>query len=153
MIRFKNKESLIFKLFTLSYIIIYLNTSLKLGYNSAAEGYGPGIFPIIISLCFFFLFFFFFLFYLILKNKKKETLNADQELKKNDYAKFFSIIIFPLFFINFLGIYIYLAIVLCYFNFKYSISFKVSLVFTTIVLFSIFFLSKLIKLSLPIGIF
>jgi len=149
MIRFKNKESLIFKLFTLSYIIIYLNTSLKLGYNSAAEGYGPGIFPIIISLCFFFLF----LFSCILKNKKKETLNADQELKKNDYAKFFSIIIFPLFFINFLGIYIYLAIVLCYFNFKYSISFKVSLVFTTIVLFSIFFLSKLIKLSLPIGIF
>jgi len=149
MIRFKNKESLIFKLFTLSYIIIYLNTSLKLGYNSAAEGYGPGIFPIIISLCFFFLF----LFSCILNNKKKETLNADQELKKNDYAKFFSIIFLPLFFINFLGIYIYLAIVLCYFNFKYSISFKVSLVFTTIVLFSIFFLSKLIKLSLPLGIF
>ncbi len=145
----KLNEIFFLKLFILVYLSTYFNSAIKFKLTSVQEGYGSGVFPIII----FFFFFILFLFYCIADIKKKETLVQNYKLDYQDFTTFLVIIFLPLIFINFLGIYVYLASVIFFLNFKYSFSLISSSIFITSVLISCFLFSKILKLSLPIGFF
>ena len=94
---FKITEELLFKILILTTFVIYFYLSLQFPSIPMQEGYGAGLFPLIISVSFFLF---------AIKDfftKNKEEFNK----KKNLVLVGFLIIIFiPMFFINLLGMYL-----------------------------------------------
>ncbi len=138
---FKITEELLFKVLILTAFIIYFYLSLQFPSISMQEGYGAGLFPIIISISFFLF---------AIKDfftKSKQEFNK----KENLILLGFLIIIFiPMYFINILGMYFVLALFLFYLNYVLKIPIIKNIIITlaTIVTAHLVFV-KIFKLSFP----
>ena len=97
---FKITEELLLKILILTTFVVYFYLSLQFPSIPLQEGYGAGLFPIIISISFF-----------LFAIKDFFTKNRQGfNVKENLVLLGFLIIIFiPMFFINFLGMYLVLG--------------------------------------------
>ena len=120
---FKITEELLLKILILTTFVVYFYLSLQFPSIPLQEGYGAGLFPIIISISFF-----------LFAIKDFFTKNRQGfNVKENLVLLGFLIIIFiPMFFINFLGMYLVLGLFLFYLNFVL----KIPLVKNTIITLS-----------------
>ena len=138
---FKITEELLFKILILTAFIIYFYLSLQFPSIPMQEGYGAGLFPLIISVSFFL----FAIKDFFTKNKKEFN------KKENLVLVGFLIIIFiPMFFINLLGMYLVLALFLFYLNYVLKIPIIKNIIITlsTIITVHLVFV-KIFKLSFP----
>ena len=138
---FKITEELLFKILILTTFVIYFYLSLQFPSIPLQEGYGAGLFPIIISISFF-----------LFAIKDFFTKNRQGfNVKENLVLLGFLIIIFiPMFFINFLGMYFTLGLFLFYLNFVLKIPLIKNTIITlsTIIVVHLVFV-KIFKLSFP----
>lgn len=138
---FKITEELIFKILILTTFVVYFYLSLQFPSIPLQEGYGAGLFPIIISISFF-----------LFAIKDFFTKNRQGfNVKENLVLLGFLIIIFiPMFFINFLGMYLVLGLFLFYLNFVLKIPLVKNTIITlsTIIIVHLVFV-KIFKLSFP----
>ncbi len=138
---FKITEELLFKILILTTFVIYFYLSLQFPSIPLQEGYGAGLFPIIISISFF-----------LFAIKDFFTKNRQGfNVKENLVLLGFLIIIFiPMFFINFLGMYFTLGLFLFYLNFVLKIPLVKNTIITlsTIIIVHLVFV-KIFKLSFP----
>ena len=138
---FKITEELIFKILILTTFVVYFYLSLQFPAIPLQEGYGAGLFPIIISISFF-----------LFAIKDFFTKNRQGfNVKENLVLLGFLIIIFiPMFFINFLGMYFTLGLFLFYLNFVLKIPLVKNTIITlsTIIIVHLVFV-KIFKLSFP----
>ncbi|MFL2525439.1 MAG: tripartite tricarboxylate transporter TctB family protein [Pelagibacteraceae bacterium] len=138
---FKITEELIFKILILTTFVVYFYLSLQFPSIPLQEGYGAGLFPIIISISFF-----------LFAIKDFFTKNRQGfNVKENLVLLGFLIIIFiPMFFINFLGMYFTLGLFLFYLNFVLKIPLVKNTIITlsTIIIVHLVFV-KIFKLSFP----
>ena len=138
---FKITEELIFKILILTTFVVYFYLSLQFPSIPLQEGYGAGLFPIIISISFF-----------LFAIKDFFTKNRQGfNVKENLVLLGFLIIIFiPMFFINFLGMYFTLGLFLFYLNFVLKIPLIKNTIITlsTIIIVHLVFV-KIFKLSFP----
>jgi len=138
---FKITEELIFKILILTTFVVYFYLSLQFPSIPLQEGYGAGLFPIIISISFF-----------LFAIKDFFTKNRQGfNVKENLVLLGFLIIIFiPMFFINFLGMYFTLGLFLFYLNFVLKIPLIKNTIITlsTIIVVHLVFV-KIFKLSFP----
>ena len=104
---FKISEELLFKISILIAFAIYFYLSLQFPSIPMQEGYGAGLFPIIISISFF-----------LFAIKDFFTKNKQEFNKKENLVLlgFLIIIFIPMYFINFLGMYFVLGLFLFYFS-------------------------------------
>ena len=138
---FKITEELLFKILILTTFVVYFYLSLQFPSIPLQEGYGAGLFPIIISISFF-----------LFAIKDFFTKNRQGfNVKENLILLGFLIIIFiPMFFINFLGMYFVLGLFLFYLNFVLKIPLVKNTIITlsTIIIVHLVFV-KIFKLSFP----
>ena len=138
---FKITEELLFKILILTTFVVYFYLSLQFPSIPLQEGYGAGLFPIIISISFF-----------LFAIKDFFTKNRQGfNVKENLVLLGFLIIIFiPMFFINFLGMYFTLGLFLFYLNFVLKIPLIKNTIITlsTIIIVHLVFV-KIFKLSFP----
>lgn len=138
---FKITEELLFKILILTTFVVYFYLSLQFPSIPLQEGYGAGLFPIIISISFF-----------LFAIKDFFTKNRQGfNVKENLVLLGFLIIIFiPMFFINFLGMYFTLGLFLFYLNFVLKIPLVKNTIITlsTIIIVHLVFV-KIFKLSFP----
>ena len=138
---FKITEELLFKILILTTFVVYFYLSLQFPSIPLQEGYGAGLFPIIISISFF-----------LFAIKDFFTRNRQAfNVKENLVLLGFLIIIFiPMFFINFLGMYFTLGLFLFYLNFVLKIPLIKNTIITlsTIIVVHLVFV-KIFKLSFP----
>ena len=138
---FKITEELIFKILILTTFVVYFYLSLQFPSIPLQEGYGAGLFPIIISISFF-----------LFAIKDFFTKNRQGfNVKENLVLLGFLIIIFiPMLFINFLGMYLVLGLFLFYLNFVLKIPLVKNTIITvsTIIIVHLVFV-KIFKLSFP----
>tara|TARA_B100000989_G_scaffold176872_2_gene132790 strand:- start:7387 stop:7824 length:438 start_codon:yes stop_codon:yes gene_type:complete len=138
---FKITEELLFKVLILTAFIIYFYLSLQFPSISMQEGYGAGLFPIIISISFF-----------LFAIKDFFTKNKQEFNKKENLILlgFLIIIFIPMYFINILGMYFVLALFLFYLNYVLKIPIIKNIIITlaTIVTAHLVFV-KIFKLSFP----
>ena len=138
---FKITEELLFKILILTTFVVYFYLSLQFPSIPLQEGYGAGLFPIIISISFF-----------LFAIKDFFTKNRQGfNVKENLVLLGFLIIIFiPMFFINFLGMYLVLGLFLFYLNFVLKIPLVKNTIITlsTIIIVHLVFV-KIFKLSFP----
>ena len=138
---FKITEELLFKILILTTFVVYFYLSLQFPSIPLQEGYGAGLFPIIISISFF-----------LFAIKDFFTKNRQGfNVKENLVLLGFLIIIFiPMFFINFLGMYFTLGLFLFYLNFVLKIPLVKNTIITlsTIIVVHLVFV-KIFKLSFP----
>ena len=138
---FKITEELLFKILILTTFVVYFYLSLQFPSIPLQEGYGAGLFPIIISISFF-----------LFAIKDFFTKNRQGfNVKENLVLLGFLIIIFiPMFFINFLGMYFVLGLFLFYLNFVLKIPLVKNTIITlsTIIIVHLVFV-KIFKLSFP----
>jgi len=138
---FKITEELLFKILILTTFVVYFYLSLQFPSIPLQEGYGAGLFPIIISISFF-----------LFAIKDFFTKNRQGfNVKENLILLGFLIIIFiPMFFINFLGMYFTLGLFLFYLNFVLKIPLVKNTIITlsTIIIVHLVFV-KIFKLSFP----
>ena len=138
---FKITEELIFKILILTTFVVYFYLSLQFPSIPLQEGYGAGLFPIIISISFF-----------LFAIKDFFTKNRQGfNVKENLVLLGFLIIIFiPMFFINFLGMYFTLGLFLFYLNFVLKIPLVKNTIITlsTIIIVHLVFV-KIFKLIFP----
>ena len=138
---FKITEELLFKILILTTFVVYFYLSLQFPSIPLQEGYGAGLFPIIISISFF-----------LFAIKDFFTKNRQGfNVKENLVLLGFLIIIFiPMFFINFLGMYLVLGLFLFYLNFVLKIPLVKNTITTlsTIIIVHLVFV-KIFKLSFP----
>ena len=138
---FKITEELLLKILILTTFVVYFYLSLQFPSIPLQEGYGAGLFPIIISISFFL----FAIKDFITKNRQGFN------VKENLVLLGFLIIIFiPMFFINFLGMYLVLGLFLFYLNFVLKIPLVKNTIITlsTIIIVHLVFV-KIFKLSFP----
>ena len=138
---FKITEELLFKILILTTFVVYFYLSLQFPSIPLQEGYGAGLFPIIISISFF-----------LFAIKDFFTKNRQGfNVKENLVLLGFLIIIFiPMFFINFLGMYLVLGLFLFYLNFVLKIPLIKNTIITlsTLIVVHLVFV-KIFKLSFP----
>lgn len=138
---FKITEELLLKILILTTFVVYFYLSLQFPSIPLQEGYGAGLFPIIISISFF-----------LFAIKDFFTKNRQGfNVKENLVLLGFLIIIFiPMFFINFLGMYLVLGLFLFYLNFVLKIPLVKNTIITlsTIIIAHLVFV-KIFKLSFP----
>ena len=138
---FKITEELLFKILILIVFVSYFYLSLQFPSIPMQEGYGAGLFPVIISVSFF-----------LFAIKDFFTKNKQEFNKKENLVLlgFLIIIFIPMYFINFLGMYFVLGLFLFYLNYVLKIPIiKNSIItFTTIVIAHVVFV-KIFKLSFP----
>ena len=138
---FKITEELLFKILILTTFVVYFYLSLQFPSIPLQEGYGAGLFPIIISISFF-----------LFAIKDFFTKNRQGfNVKENLVLLGFLIIIFiPMFFINFLGMYFTLGLFLFYLNFVLKIPLIKNTIITlsTIIVVHLVFVYRF-KLSFP----
>ena len=138
---FKITEELLLKILILTTFVVYFYLSLQFPSIPLQEGYGAGLFPIIISISFF-----------LFAIKDFFTKNRQGfNVKENLVLLGFLIIIFiPMFFINFLGMYFTLGLFLFYLNFVLKIPLIKNTIITlsTIIVVHLVFV-KIFKLSFP----
>ena len=138
---FKITEELLLKILILTTFVVYFYLSLQFPSIPLQEGYGAGLFPIIISISF-----------LLFAIKDFFTKNRQGfNVKENLVLLGFLIIIFiPMFFINFLGMYFTLGLFLFYLNFVLKIPLVKNTIITlsTIIIVHLVFV-KIFKLSFP----
>lgn len=138
---FKITEELLLKILILTTFVVYFYLSLQFPSIPLQEGYGAGLFPIIISISFF-----------LFAIKDFFTKNRQGfNVKENLVLLGFLIIIFiPMFFINFLGMYLVLGLFLFYLNFVLKIPLVKNTIITlsTIIIVHLVFV-KIFKLSFP----
>lgn len=138
---FKITEELLLKILILTTFVVYFYLSLQFPSIPLQEGYGAGLFPIIISISFF-----------LFAIKDFFTKNRQGfNVKENLVLLGFLIIIFiPMFFINFLGMYFVLGLFLFYLNFVLKIPLVKNTIITlsTIIIVHLVFV-KIFKLSFP----
>ena len=138
---FKITEELLLKILILTTFVVYFYLSLQFPSIPLQEGYGAGLFPIIISVSFF-----------LFAIKDFFTKNRQGfNVKENLVLLGFLIIIFiPMFFINFLGMYFTLGLFLFYLNFVLKIPLVKNTIITlsTIIIVHLVFV-KIFKLSFP----
>ena len=138
---FKITEELLFKILILTTFVVYFYLSLQFPSIPLQEGYGAGLFPIIISISFF-----------LFAIKDFFTKNRQGfNVKENLVLLGFLIIIFiPMFFINFLGMYFVLGLFLFYLNFVLKIPLIKNTIITlsTLIVVHLVFV-KIFKLSFP----
>ena len=138
---FKITEELLLKILILTTFVVYFYLSLQFPSIPLQEGYGAGLFPIIISISFF-----------LFAIKDFFTKNRQGfNVKENLILLGFLIIIFiPMFFINFLGMYFTLGLFLFYLNFVLKIPLIKNTIITlsTIIVVHLVFV-KIFKLSFP----
>ena len=138
---FKITEELLLKILILTTFVVYFYLSLQFPSIPLQEGYGAGLFPIIISISFF-----------LFAIKDFFTKNRQGfNVKENLVLLGFLIIIFiPMFFINFLGMYFTLGLFLFYLNFVLKIPLVKNTIITlsTIIIVHLVFV-KIFKLSFP----
>jgi len=138
---FKITEELLFKILILTTFVVYFYLSLQFPSIPLQEGYGAGLFPIIISISFF-----------LFAIKDFFTKNRQGfNVKENLVLLGFLIIIFiPMFFINFLGMYFVLGLFLFYLNFVLKIPLVKNTIITlsTLIVVHLVFV-KIFKLSFP----
>ena len=138
---FKITEELLLKILILTTFVVYFYLSLQFPSIPLQEGYGAGLFPIIISISF-----------LLFAIKDFFTKNRQGfNVKENLVLLGFLIIIFiPMFFINFLGMYLVLGLFLFYLNFVLKIPLVKNTIITlsTIIIVHLVFV-KIFKLSFP----
>ena len=138
---FKITEELLLKILILTTFVVYFYLSLQFPSIPLQEGYGAGLFPIIISISFF-----------LFAIKDFFTRNRQAfNVKENLVLLGFLIIIFiPMFFINFLGMYFTLGLFLFYLNFVLKIPLVKNTIITlsTIIIVHLVFV-KIFKLSFP----
>ena len=138
---FKITEELLFKISILIAFAIYFYLSLQFPSIPMQEGYGAGLFPIIISISFF-----------LFAIKDFFTKNKQEFNKKENLVLlgFLIIIFIPMYFINILGMYFMLALFLFYLNFvlKIPIIKNIIITFSTIIIAHLVFV-KIFKLSFP----
>jgi hypothetical protein len=138
---FKITEELLLKILILTTFVVYFYLSLQFPSIPLQEGYGAGLFPTIISISFF-----------LFAIKDFFTKNRQGfNVKENLVLLGFLIIIFiPMFFINFLGMYLVLGLFLFYLNFVLKIPLVKNTIITlsTIIIVHLVFV-KIFKLSFP----
>ena len=138
---FKITEELLLKILIITTFVVYFYLSLQFPSIPLQEGYGAGLFPIIISISFF-----------LFAIKDFFTKNRQGfNVKENLVLLGFLIIIFiPMFFINFLGMYLVLGLFLFYLNFVLKIPLVKNTIITlsTIIIVHLVFV-KIFKLSFP----
>jgi hypothetical protein len=138
---FKITEELLLKILILTTFVVYFYLSLQFPSIPLQEGYGAGLFPIIISISFF-----------LFAIKDFFTKNRQGfNVKENLVLLGFLIIIFiPMFFINFLGMYLVLGLFLFYLNFVLKIPLVKNTIITlsTIIIVHLVFV-RIFKLSFP----
>ena len=138
---FKITEELLFKILILIVFVSYFYLSLQFPSIPMQEGYGAGLFPVIISVSFF-----------LFAIKDFFTKNKQEFNKKENLVLlgFLIIIFIPMYFINFLGMYFVLGLFLFYLNYVLKIPIIKNLIitFTTIVIAHVVFV-KIFKLSFP----
>jgi len=138
---FKITEELLFKILILTAFVIYFYLSLQFPSIPMQEGYGAGLFPIIISISFF-----------LFAIKDFFTKNNQAFNKKENLVLlgFLIIIFIPMYFISFLGMYFVLGLFLFYLNYvlKIPIIKNIIITFSTIVIAHLVFV-KIFKLSFP----
>ena len=138
---FKITEELLLKILILTTFVVYFYLSLQFPSIPLQEGYGAGLFPIIISISFF-----------LFAIKDFFTKNRQGfNVKENLVLLGFLIIIFiPMFFINFLGMYLVLGLFLFYLNFVLKIPLVKNTIITlsTMIIVHLVFV-KIFKLSFP----
>tara|TARA_B100000963_G_C22345640_1_gene544939 strand:- start:218 stop:655 length:438 start_codon:yes stop_codon:yes gene_type:complete len=138
---FKITEELLFKILILTAFVIYFYLSLQFPSIPMQEGYGAGLFPIIISISFF-----------LFAIKDFFTKNNQVFNKKENLVLlgFLIIIFIPMYFISFLGMYFVLGLFLFYLNYvlKIPIIKNIIITFSTIVIAHLVFV-KIFKLSFP----
>jgi len=138
---FKITEELLLKILIITTFVVYFYLSLQFPTIPLQEGYGAGLFPIIISISFF-----------LFAIKDFFTKNRQGfNVKENLVLLGFLIIIFiPMFFINFLGMYFVLGLFLFYLNFVLKIPLVKNTIITlsTLIVVHLVFV-KIFKLSFP----
>lgn len=138
---FKITEELLFKILILIVFVSYFYLSLQFPSIPMQEGYGAGLFPVIISVSFF-----------LFAIKDFFTKNKQEFNKKENLVLlgFLIIIFIPMYFINFLGMYFVLGLFLFYLNYVLKIPIIKNLIitFTTIIIAHVVFV-KIFKLSFP----
>ena len=138
---FKITEELLFKILILIVFVSYFYLSLQFPSIPMQEGYGAGLFPVIISVSFF-----------LFAIKDFFTKNKQEFNKKENLVLlgFLIIIFIPMYFINILGMYFVLGLFLFYLNYVLKIPIIKNLIitFTTIVIAHVVFV-KIFKLSFP----
>ena len=138
---FKITEELLLKILILTTFVVYFYLSLQFPSIPLQEGHGAGVFPLIISLRFFLFatpdFF----------TKNRQGFNVKENLV---LLGFLIIIFIPMFFINFLGMYLVLGLFLFYLNFVLKIPLVKNTIITlsTIIIVHLVFV-KIFKLSFP----
>ena len=138
---FKITEELLFKTLIFFIFFIYFNLSLNFPSISLQEGYGAGLFPIIISISFF-----------LFVMKDFFTKGGREFNKKENLVllSFLAIIFVPLFFINYLGMYFVLGIFLLYLNYVLKISIIKNIIISLVSIITIHLVFvKIFKLSFP----
>lgn len=138
---FKIAEELLFKTLIFLVFLIYFYLSLKFPSIPMQEGYGAGLFPVIISVSFF------------LFAIKDFLTKGGQDLNKREnliLLKFLIIIFIPLFFINYLGMYFVLGLFLLYLNYMLKISIIKNIIITLVAIIIVHLVFvKVFKLSFP----
>ncbi len=138
---FKITEELLFKILILIVFVSYFYLSLQFPSIPMQEGYGAGLFPVIISVSFF-----------LFAIKDFFTKNKQEFNKKENLVLlgFLIIIFIPMYFINILGMYFVLGLFLFYLNYVLKIPIIKNLIitFTTIIIAHVVFV-KIFKLSFP----
>ncbi|MAW01520.1 MAG: hypothetical protein CMI81_01330 [Candidatus Pelagibacter sp.] len=138
---FKITEELLFKILILTSFVIYFYLSLKFPAIPMQEGYGAGLFPIIISISFF------------LFAIKDFFTKSRQEFNKKEnliLLGFLIIIFIPMFLINFLGMYLVLGLFLFYLNYVLKIPIIKNTIITLSTLITVHLIFvKIFKLSFP----
>lgn len=138
---FKIAEELLFKTLIFLVFLIYFYLSLKFPSIPMQEGYGAGLFPVIISVSFF------------LFAIKDFLTKGGQDLNKREnliLLRFLIIIFIPLFFINYLGMYFVLGLFLLYLNYMLKISIIKNIIITLVAIIIVHLVFvKVFKLSFP----
>ena len=138
---FKITEELLFKILILIAFVSYFYLSLQFPSIPMHEGYGAGLFPIIISVSFFFF-----------AIKDFFTKNRQEFNKKENLVLlgFLIIIFIPMYFINFLGMYFVLGLFLFYLNYVLKIPIIKNIIITLVtIIFAHLVFVKIFKLSFP----
>ncbi|MAV48522.1 MAG: hypothetical protein CMJ02_01020 [Pelagibacteraceae bacterium] len=137
----KITEELLFKTLISIVFFIYFYLSLKFPSIPMQEGYGAGLFPIIISVSFF------------LFAMKDFFTNDRKEFNKKEnlvLLGFLIIIFIPIFFIDYLGMYFVLGLFLLYLNHVLKISIIKNTIISLVSIIIIHFVFvKIFKLSFP----
>ena len=136
-------ELIFFKFLLIALGLIYVYYAFKFPLLPLEEGYGPGLYPIIVSI-----------FLLIFLTRDILNFN-DYKFKfllseNTKILTFLLITLVPLFFIKYLGFYLYVIILLSYFNFVLKISFfKNALILIITLIFIHLVFVKIFSLSFP----